>query len=71
VPLSTNIEMEIYRADRNYPNFYSNFLINRDNGRSSLRITNTFSLEVASVELEATGNNIRLHLEPKMPLITS
>jgi RHS repeat-associated protein len=68
---STNVAMEIYRANRNYPNFYRNFLINSDNGRSSLRITNTFSLEVASVELEATGNNIRLHLEPKMPLISA
>ena len=57
--------------DQTDRNFYRNFLINSDNGRSSLRITNTFSLEVASVELEATGNNIRLHLEPKMPLISA
>ncbi|CAC9435133.1 hypothetical protein [uncultured Gammaproteobacteria bacterium] len=68
---STNEAMEIYRADRNYPKFYRNFLIKSDNGRSSLRIANTFSLEVDSVELEATGNNIRLYLEPKMPLISA
>jgi hypothetical protein len=49
--------LEIYRADRNYPKFYRNFLIKSDNGRSSLRIANTFSLKVDSVELEATGNN--------------
>jgi hypothetical protein len=36
-----------------------------------LRIANTFSLEVDSVELEATGNNIRLYLEPKIPLISA
>jgi hypothetical protein len=41
--------------------FYRNFLIKSDNGRSSLRITNTFSLKVASVEFEAIDNNIRLH----------
>ncbi|VVM18580.1 hypothetical protein BSPWISOXPB_3499, partial [uncultured Gammaproteobacteria bacterium] len=63
--------MEIYRADRNCPKFYRNFLIKSDNGRSSLRITNTFSLKVDSVELEATGSNVRLYLEPKMPLISA
>ncbi|SSC08931.1 RHS repeat-associated core domain-containing protein [bacterium endosymbiont of Bathymodiolus sp. 5 South] len=68
---SANEAMEIYRADRNYPKFYRNFLIKSDNGRSSLRITNTFSLKVDSVELEATGSNVRLYLEPKMPLISA
>ncbi len=67
---STNEAIEIYLADRNYPKFYRNFLIKSDNGRSSLRITNTFSLKVASVEFEAIDNNIRLHLKPKMPLIS-
>ncbi|VVH64316.1 hypothetical protein BSPLISOX_2317, partial [uncultured Gammaproteobacteria bacterium] len=67
---STNEAIEIYQADRNYPKFYRNFLIKSDNGRSSLRITNTFSLKVASVEFEAIDNNIRLHLKPKMPLIS-
>jgi hypothetical protein len=37
---------EIYRADGNYPKFYRNFVGSSDNGRSSLRITNTFSLEI-------------------------
>jgi hypothetical protein len=41
-----------------------NFLIESDNGRSSLRIANTFSLEVPSIELAAIDNNIRLHLKP-------
>ncbi|VVH66040.1 hypothetical protein BSPLISOX_742 [uncultured Gammaproteobacteria bacterium] len=68
---STNEAIEIYQADRNYPKFYRNFLIKSDNGRSSLRITNTFSLKVASIEFEAIDNNIRLHLKPKMPLISA
>jgi hypothetical protein len=55
---STNEAIEIYLADRNYSNFYRNFLIKSDNGRSSLRTANTFSLKVASVELEAMGNKI-------------
>jgi hypothetical protein len=29
------------------------------------------SLKVDSVELEATGSNVRLYLEPKMPLISA
>ncbi|CAC9570535.1 RHS repeat-associated core domain-containing protein [thiotrophic endosymbiont of Bathymodiolus puteoserpentis (Logatchev)] len=68
---STQEAMRIYRTDKNYSRFYHNFLIESDNGRSSLRIANTFSLEVSSVELEAIGNNIRLHLKPKMPLISA
>ncbi|WP_241502550.1 RHS repeat-associated core domain-containing protein, partial [Bathymodiolus azoricus thioautotrophic gill symbiont] len=68
---STQEAMRIYRTDKNYSRFYRNFLIESDNGRSSLRIANTFSLEVSSVELEAIGNNIRLHLKPKMPLISA
>jgi hypothetical protein len=67
---STNEAIEIYLADSNYPKIYRNFLIKSDNGRSSLRIPNTFSLKVASVEFEAIDNNIRLHLEQKMPLIS-
>jgi hypothetical protein len=39
-------------GDKNYSRFYHNFLIESDNGRSSLRIANTFSLEVSSVELD-------------------
>jgi hypothetical protein len=41
--------IKIYRADGNYPKFYRNFLIKSDNGRSSLRITNTFSLKVTFI----------------------
>jgi hypothetical protein len=55
--------------DRNYPRFYRNFLIESDNGRPSLRLANTFSLEIISIKLESIDNNIRLHLKPKMPLI--
>ena len=68
---STNEAIEIYKTDRNYPRFYNNFLRNSDNGRSSLRITNTFSLEVTSIKLKSIGNDIRLHLKPKMPLIST
>jgi hypothetical protein len=35
---STNETIKIYKADRDYPRFYNNFLRNSDNGRSSLRI---------------------------------
>jgi hypothetical protein len=41
---STNEVIKIYKTDRNYPRFYNNFLRNSDNGRSSSRITNTFSV---------------------------
>jgi hypothetical protein len=68
---STNETIKIYKADRNYPRFYNNFLRNSDNGRSSLRITNTFSLEVTSIKLKSIGNDIRLHLKSKMPLISA
>jgi RHS repeat-associated protein len=68
---STQEAIRIYRADKNYSRFYHNFLIESDNGRSSLRIANTFSLEVPSIELAAIDNNIRLHLKPKMPLISA
>jgi hypothetical protein len=34
-------------------------------------ITNTFSLEVTSIKLKSIGNDIRLHLKPKMPLIST
>ncbi|SSC07174.1 hypothetical protein BTURTLESOX_1603 [bacterium endosymbiont of Bathymodiolus sp. 5 South] len=68
---STNEVIKIYQTDRNYPRFYNNFLRNSDNGRSSLRITNTFSLEVTSIKLKSIGNDIRLHLKSKMPLISA
>jgi hypothetical protein len=35
---STNETLKIYKAARDYPRFYNNFLRNSDNGRSSLRI---------------------------------
>ena len=68
---STNEAIEIYKMDRNYPRFYRNFLIESDNGRPSLRLANTFSLEIISIKLESIDNNIRLHLKPKMPLISA
>jgi hypothetical protein len=36
--------IEIYKADGDYPKFYRNFVGNSDNGRSSSRLANTFSL---------------------------
>jgi hypothetical protein len=45
---STKKAIEIYRADGNHPKFYRNFVGSSDNGRSSLRIANTFSLEIVS-----------------------
>jgi hypothetical protein len=43
-------------------------------GRSSLRITNTFSLEIVSIKLDNTKINIDdsifLYLKPEMPLIS-
>jgi RHS repeat-associated protein len=68
---STNEVIKIYQTDKNYPRFYNNFLRNSDNGRSSSRITNTFSLEVTSIKLKSIGNDIRLHLKSKMPLISA
>ncbi|VVH57177.1 hypothetical protein BSPCLSOX_2611 [uncultured Gammaproteobacteria bacterium] len=65
---STEEAIKIYQADRNYLNFYRNFLIKSDNGRSSLRIANTFSLKVASIQLK-DSYDIGLYLKPKMPLI--
>jgi hypothetical protein len=56
---STNEAIEIYKMDRNYPRFYRNFLIESDNGRPSLRLANTFSLEIISIKLESIDNNIR------------
>jgi hypothetical protein len=50
------------------PRFYRNFLIKSDNGRFSLRVANTFSLEITSIKLKRAGSDIRLHLKPKMPL---
>jgi hypothetical protein len=37
---------------RNYPKFYRNFLKNSDNGRFSLKVTNTFSLKTTSIKLK-------------------
>ncbi|CAC9542485.1 hypothetical protein [uncultured Gammaproteobacteria bacterium] len=67
---STNETIKIYKADINYPRFYRNFLIKSDNGRFSLRVANTFSLEITSIKLKRAGSDIRLHLKPKMPLIS-
>jgi RHS repeat-associated protein len=68
---STNEAIKIYQADRNYPKFYRNFLTKSDNGRFSLRVANTFSLETTSIKLKNNGDDIRLYLEPKMPLISA
>ncbi|CAC9992775.1 hypothetical protein [uncultured Gammaproteobacteria bacterium] len=72
---STNKVIEIYRADGNYPRFYRNFVSGSDNGRSSLRIANTFSLEIASIKLDDTkisvDDSIFLYLKPEMPLISA
>ena len=67
---STNEAIKIYKVDINYPRFYRNFLIKSDNGRFSLRVANTFSLEITSIKLKRAGSDIRLHLKPKMPLIS-
>ena len=68
---STNEAIKIYQADRNYPKFYRNFLKNSDNGRFSLKVTNTFSLKTTSIKLKNNGDDIRLYLKPKMPLISA
>jgi hypothetical protein len=68
---STNEAIEIYLTDRNYPKFYRNFLKNSDNGRFSLKVTNTFSLKTTSIKLKNNGDDIRLYLKPKMPLISA
>ncbi|CAC9461735.1 hypothetical protein [uncultured Gammaproteobacteria bacterium] len=67
---STEEAIKIYQTDRNYLNFYRNFLIESDNGRSSLRIANTFSLKVVSIQLK-DSYDIGLYLKPKMPLISA
>ncbi len=67
---STEEAIKIYQADKNYLNFYRNFLIESDNGRSSLRIANTFSLKVVSIQLK-DSYDIGLYLKPKMPLISA
>ncbi|VVM27394.1 hypothetical protein BSPWISOXPB_10366 [uncultured Gammaproteobacteria bacterium] len=51
---STKKAIEIYRADGNYPKFYRNFVGSSDNGRSSLRIANTFSLEIVSIKMSSS-----------------
>jgi hypothetical protein len=40
---STQKAIKIYRTDGNYLGFYRNFVGRSDNGRSSLRLANTFS----------------------------
>jgi hypothetical protein len=44
----------IYRTDGNYLGFYRNFVGRSDNGRSSLRLANTFSLKITSIKLDDT-----------------
>jgi hypothetical protein len=39
---STNETIKIYKADRDYPRFYNNFLRNSDNGRSSVLFQATY-----------------------------
>ncbi|VVH58594.1 hypothetical protein BSPCLSOX_739 [uncultured Gammaproteobacteria bacterium] len=67
--------IEIYKADGDYPKFYRNFVGNSDNGRSSLRLANTFSLKITSIKLDDTrisaGDSVFLYLKPKMPLISA
>jgi hypothetical protein len=67
--------MEIYRTDRNYPKFYRNFVGSSDNGRSSLRLANTFSLKIVSIKLDDTkigvDSSVFLYLKPEMPLISA
>jgi hypothetical protein len=53
-----------YRADGNYPKFYRNFASGSDNGRSSLRIANTFSLKIASIKLD-------VNIGKRFPLLRS
>jgi hypothetical protein len=59
--------IEIYKADGDYPKFYRNFVGNSDNGRSSLRLANTFSLKINSIKLDDTrisaGDNVFLYLK--------
>jgi uncharacterized protein (AIM24 family) len=47
------------------------FVGSSDNGRSSLRLANTFSLKIVSIKLDDTrisaGDSIFLYLKPKMP----
>ncbi len=71
---STEEAIKIYRADGNYPKFYRNFASGSDNGRSSLRIANTFSLKIASIKLDvkiSIYDSVFLYLKPKMPLISA
>jgi uncharacterized protein (AIM24 family) len=45
-----------------------------NNGRSSLRIANTFSLKIVSIKLDDTNisidDSVFLYLKPEMPLIS-
>ncbi|SSC08962.1 RHS repeat-associated core domain-containing protein [bacterium endosymbiont of Bathymodiolus sp. 5 South] len=72
---STQKAIKIYQTDGNYPGFYRNFVGHSDNGRSSLRLANTFSLKIVSIKLDDTrisaGDSIFLYLKPKMPLISA
>ena len=67
--------IEIYRADGDYPKFYRNFVGSSNNGRSSLRIANTFSLKIVSIKLDDTNisidDSVFLYLKPEMPLISA
>jgi hypothetical protein len=51
---STQKAIKIYQTDGNYPGFYRNFVGHSDNGRSSLRLANTFSLKIVSIKLDDT-----------------
>jgi hypothetical protein len=64
-----NEAIKIYQADRNYPKFYRNFLTKSDNGRFSLRVANTFSLETTSIKLKNNGDD-RVDSEGLLPITT-
>jgi len=60
-----------YEANKNYTEFKKDFLNESDNGRSSVRISRAFGLEIAAIELSYSRNdahNVRLHLRRQSPL---
>ena len=71
---NTNKIIKIYQADGDYQKFYRNFVGGSNNGRSSLRIANTFSLKIVSIKLDDTNisidDSVFLYLKPEMPLIS-
>ncbi|AYQ56513.1 hypothetical protein MS2017_0785 [Bathymodiolus thermophilus thioautotrophic gill symbiont] len=63
--------LKTYELDKNYSQFRENFLLKSDNGRSSLRISDAFGLEITSVHMERTITkyyDVRLRLQPQNPL---